>query len=405
MTTNTENTSLKSLVMDEYNYHIAGGNENLKEELRAIEGIPDATYLVKDGKVFVFDKLVQLVKNSLKENSSLKAEDLAIQCFEDAHVTPLEAVKEWNIVPEPYESLEVKKDTFKIRHRIFKSTLPATYSSKSELNNAYADILLGKIVAGAGDFNYRGQSMILSGSFAVSSLPPMPIVNLDGITGKSIDYNFLENSEYVEGFTPITKENFEELKHIESKWNEINSIVQQYVTSNLPEVWKLSENIGLESLNNTVDKPEVVDEEISKKLRELYPELKMLDSATLFEIYENFELDENMGNWEGDTYRYESFILYVLSKLTGTFPELGHWVGYSLLQGHSSEEAIELSNTTIKYTMSLKDLALKTSNVMQYLADNKDITEQRGIKIITLGDIYRQSRKFGSGIVLGTQVP
>lgn len=41
--------------LDEFGYYCGGQNDTLKEDLRKIDGVPNATYLVKDGQVFVFD--------------------------------------------------------------------------------------------------------------------------------------------------------------------------------------------------------------------------------------------------------------------------------------------------------------------------------------------------------------
>jgi len=55
-------TRQKPLVfLDEAGYCFGVQKDGLKEDLRKIEGVPNATYLVKDGQVFVFDKLVRLV--------------------------------------------------------------------------------------------------------------------------------------------------------------------------------------------------------------------------------------------------------------------------------------------------------------------------------------------------------
>lgn len=55
-------THAKIRSMDEVNVLYAGRSERLKEHLRHIEGVPNATYQVFGDQVFVFDKLVELVK-------------------------------------------------------------------------------------------------------------------------------------------------------------------------------------------------------------------------------------------------------------------------------------------------------------------------------------------------------
>lgn len=51
----SEDNSVKTarprvLVVDEYSSFFGGLNDRLKEELRAIEGVPNAAYLVMDGE-------------------------------------------------------------------------------------------------------------------------------------------------------------------------------------------------------------------------------------------------------------------------------------------------------------------------------------------------------------------
>lgn len=64
--------------LDEAGYYFGGHNDGLKEDLRKIDGVPNATYLVKeDGQVFVFDKLVQLVNEHRERQLDVPRADLA----------------------------------------------------------------------------------------------------------------------------------------------------------------------------------------------------------------------------------------------------------------------------------------------------------------------------------------
>lgn len=51
-------------VFDEMGYYMANSNDDVKEALRELPGVPNAQYLVEGKKVFVFEKLVQLVSVS-----------------------------------------------------------------------------------------------------------------------------------------------------------------------------------------------------------------------------------------------------------------------------------------------------------------------------------------------------
>ncbi len=78
---------------DEAGYYFGGQNDNLKEDLRKIEGVPNAAYLVKNGQVFVFDKLVQLVNEKREHHSGLPLADLARSLIVTATVSAKEAVE------------------------------------------------------------------------------------------------------------------------------------------------------------------------------------------------------------------------------------------------------------------------------------------------------------------------
>ncbi len=115
--------------LDEFGYYFGGSNDSLKEDLRKIDGVPNATYLVKDRQVFVFDKLVQLVNEHRKRQSDLPLSDLARSLIEEATVSTKEAVETWGVVPEPYEMAENPESGLMIRHRPFNARLPGTFCS------------------------------------------------------------------------------------------------------------------------------------------------------------------------------------------------------------------------------------------------------------------------------------
>ncbi|HCA5183305.1 TPA: hypothetical protein MW242_002937 [Acinetobacter baumannii] len=399
MENNISNNTKKLVFMDEF--HMLDENESLKEKIRDVEGVPNATYSVKDGKVFVFQKLFKMVENELKVGSSIKVHELTSQLFPEALMTAFEAVKDWNIVPVPYEAYESSPGVYKIRHSIFKATLPAEFKSKSEVDEIFAEILLGKKVLGSGDFNYRGQEMILDTNYSTSSLPPLPELKLEDIDNYEIyansvlySFNYLDNIEFIEGFTPVSKKLFEELKQLESSWSKSNSIVLQHVSNKIADVWKLVGQLDLQSLNNTQSEVPENEAENSTKLVTLYPELSMLNASTLYWLFDGYQEDRYINSWEA--YREDDFIFYFLSALTKTNSDLGHWAAYSLLKGDSRDHIIEFSRAAMQYTKSIGELAYQTSNVMHYLAEDKNNEEQHGPEIMTVMDTVRIGRKFGS---------
>lgn len=69
----------KMMFLDEAGYLLGGNDDTLKEDLRKNEGVPNATYLVKDGQVFVFEKLVKKVKEHRKLMPDVPMADLDSQ--------------------------------------------------------------------------------------------------------------------------------------------------------------------------------------------------------------------------------------------------------------------------------------------------------------------------------------
>lgn len=159
------------VILDEFGYYFGGRNDNLKEDLRKIDGVPNATYLVKGRQVFVFDKLVQLVEEHRKLQPGLPLADLARNLIAEATVSADEAVDTWGVVPEPYELADHSASGLMIRHRPFNARLPGTFQSKDGARDAFANLLLGGIQSGNGDFTYRGQPMTLCDPLDTALLP------------------------------------------------------------------------------------------------------------------------------------------------------------------------------------------------------------------------------------------
>ena len=141
----TSSPQALKVFFDEAAYYFGGNNDGLKEDLRKIEGVPNVTYLVDNGQVFVFDKLVQLVDEHRKRRSDLPLADMARSLIAEATVSANEAVETWGVVPEPYEMVESPTGGLRIRHRPFNALLPESYLTKAAVQNAFANILLSSV--------------------------------------------------------------------------------------------------------------------------------------------------------------------------------------------------------------------------------------------------------------------
>jgi len=140
MTTSTPHAPM--VFLDEAGYYLGDNNDSLKEDLRKIDGVPNATYFVTGGSVFVFDKLVQLINEHREHQSDVPLADLARSLIAEATVSAKEAVTTWGIVPEPYEMKNTASGLM-IRHRSFNAWLPGIFQSKDGALDAFARVLMG----------------------------------------------------------------------------------------------------------------------------------------------------------------------------------------------------------------------------------------------------------------------
>lgn len=111
---------MSQIVTDELHlmFNDLGIKDNLRKILRAIDGIPSVQYLVKDGKVFVFEKLVSLMVSE-KSTEPQKALELLAQ----AYITPMQAVTDWKIVPYPFEAIG-NGNYWVLHHTKFDAVIP-----------------------------------------------------------------------------------------------------------------------------------------------------------------------------------------------------------------------------------------------------------------------------------------
>ncbi|MDS0808335.1 hypothetical protein NUV28_36430, partial [Burkholderia cenocepacia] len=148
-----QNTAKPLVFLDEASFLLNQQNDPLREALREIEAIPNAKYLVRNGRVFVFEKLVQLVRETGAQPKAPQLADLARSLIEDATVSAEEAVSKWSIVPEPYvvESVAEGDDAtqqFEIRHKPFNAFVPGAFSSREATHATLVKLLLGEVVDG-----------------------------------------------------------------------------------------------------------------------------------------------------------------------------------------------------------------------------------------------------------------
>ncbi len=393
--------------IDEASLLFTNGDDGLKEKLRKIEGIPNASYLVKDNRVFVFDKLVSEVKKSLDDkelNESLP--ELALSLISLSTVSPEEAIEHWHIMPEPYKlEKDDSCDDFLIRHRPFNAIIPGLFHEEKEANKALSALLVGSILKGDGDFVYHGQSMKLCEPLNTAILPPRPIIHNVPETGDSkifeYTYTRLGGSKFIEGFEPISESLFDEVKNLEMSWAKTNSYASQCSCNHVEIIWKRVHELSFETLNNPKDAvPDYGQEEIVE-LRSIYPELSMLTDGSLYEHFDSYQMDCcYIRGWTAN--RDDSFLFYLLGKLvikaceSIDAEEVGTMLAYSLLNGDSLNEGLEFSYSWYQYNSVIKCLASRVANAMQFLEKERKQGNLQGNEITTMMDAFRLDRKFNA---------
>lgn len=403
---------LRMLVVDECSSYFGGQNDSLKEELRKIAGVPNATYLVKDGLVFVFDKLVRLVKEHQNLQPDSPLADLACSLIAEATVSAKEAVETWGIVPVPYEmkallvrdivptSYEMAEDRVKslmVRHRPFNARLPGIFQDKNDVQAAFANILVGGIQPGSGDFTYRGQPMTLCEPLDLTLLPARPTIH-EGSEPASWVYTALGTVTYESGFGPVSEVMFNRLKEMEAGWRDDIARAAHHAQSHASEIWARAAGLPLETLNDPSDEvPEYGQEEFTE-LRTCYPELSMLSDGSLYSLFDDFQMEcRYINGWTAN--RDDDFLFYLLGKVADrkndhdTAKEVGEWVADALLHGDSLDVALGFGRDAARYNSAIGRLANRVADAMRFLAEDKKATDLRGHPITTMADTFRIGRK------------
>lgn len=387
------------VVLDEFGYYFGGRNDTLKEDLRKIDGVPNASYLVKDdGQVFVFDKLVQLVNEHRERHSDVPLADLARGLIAEAAVSAKEAVTTWGIVPEPYEMAESTASGFMIRHRPFNARLPGVFQSKDGALDAFASLLLGGIQSGSGDFAYRGQPMTLCDPLDTALLPPRPLIQ-HVEEPESLGYTALGHVAYESGFEPVSEALFDDVKEREAAWKNDSTRAARYTQEHVADIWARAATLRLETLDDPTDEVPEYGQEDFAELRPLYPELSMLSDGALYAWFDAYQSECcYINGWTAN--RDDDFLFYLLGKVAGrqheqdTAKEVGQWVSYALLRGDALDAAFAFGRAAALYKSAICRLARRIADAMRFVADDKKSTDLRGHSITTVMDFFRSARNF-----------
>lgn len=299
----------RMLITDELHHYM--NDESLREKLRQIDGVPGVSYQVQGEKVFVFEKLLQLVKLNGHNLS------LAPELVSQATVTALEAIEDWSVFPVPYERYTDDNGlSWSIYHRYFNAFIPRKNQSSDECNVNAASLLLGHHIGGDGDFSYRGQQLVLNIPFTLNSLPDRPEWLYKNHDDRDI-YSYLLNTDFVPGFAPISEALFNDIKAIELTWKKDTAATFCFVDvlDNTASLWARAGEFGLGAIVGISECSGKEDPVYHADFQALYPELSMLPPAVIQEAFDDY-LE---GMWEMPD-RDEAFLFYLLGR-TASVPE------------------------------------------------------------------------------------
>lgn len=402
-------------VLDELLVASGMPDDRLREALRDIEGIPKTSYVVRDGLVFVFDKLLHEVqKAQTVAGPGNRLPELAAQLLPAAMVSPAEAIEHWGIVPWPYERLSWVSGEFTIQHRAFNSLIPGTFTNKHDVQRALARLIVGDVQPGNGDFTYRGQPLSLCDPLDPALLPPRP--RLPAFDGPAVDrYSALAHVGYLPGFEPVSELLFARVKQLEADWGGESAHCARHVHLRAAELWPRGEDFlprrlaSPNDLSGTIGVPDYALEELAK-LRPLYPELAMMSDGALFTMFDRYQRESRfIKGWTAN--RDDDFLFYLMGQVAGdekyfegeSAIAVGEWVAAAVLAGASFDTALEFGRACESYDSAVARLARRIADAMTFLASDKDTTALQGHEIRTFRDHFQQARSYGSSPMLAEQ--
>ena len=364
--------------------------DELKQEILEVEGVPNVKYQVESDRCFVFDALLDRVRELQRANRETPIAELVTQALPDAWITAQKAVTEHNIVPLPYKLIELDGQ-LAILHEPFNAVLPPRFNHENERQEALAQILLGERLPGVGEFVFRGQAMTQLEPLDLTLLMKMPeLGNLP--TPEREIHPRLEYIRYHPEMPQLTQQQLNKLKEKDLAWETEKEALNKWVYALLELLWQLLPGfVSLLPYDN--DKVPDYQEQNARAVRSLYPELQQLSDSALFWLYDSFEENINKSRyWEAE-YRNDRFLFFLLGVLVepegdDATCDAGEFVGYALLRGNELGKAIAYARSCCKYDLAMRKLWWYFLNCQRYLEEVPDgsVTRLTGEKVGTFSE-------------------
>ena len=387
-----------TVILDEMGYYDQTGDDKLKIALRSLYGVENAEYVVSGDTIFVFDKLVELVKQHLKEYPDADVRTFAPAMVAGAMMPIGEAVRNWGIVPFGYRS-ERKGTGFQIWHTELMARLPKDFENMEAVNDAFVKLLSGNAIPGNGTFVFNGQSLIYTHSMDPDALPerPSPLRNCPK---PKFAKKRLENISYLPGYAPVDEAQFARIQTIESGWALDRECIREDAFKNTDHIWALLENFSWDACNGVEGGISDYEAENLVGLRKLYPRLALLSDSALYHHFDAFEFGcRSARNWQANL--DEGFLFYMLGEAAGCYngdhaqEEFGEFVGHAILSGLAVNDAFQWGKQAEAYNTAVRKLAWRTASAMQFLKSEKTKKPGTGAEIFTFTDMFERSRSSG----------
>jgi hypothetical protein len=384
-------------------------NDPLRVTLREIDGIPNASYLVRGERVFVFDKLVEFVGALGTRTNDPDLPDLGRKLLDAASVSPADAIALWKIMPAPYELNELASGQIAVLHKPFDAHLPEYFESKEAAQPTLTRLLMGETVGGRGDFVYRDQALVLREPLALNpdrfTMAPPVVAECAGAKGV---WCRLESVKWLPGFSPVPESLFAKTRAAEAAWRYACAGMELVAGNRETDLWAAANKVDLARLNTTNGAIPEDWRDAASRLRECYPELAMLSDYTLWSMYGAYQMEYwHMNSWEPS--HDGAFIFYLLGCLADPATErysavsTGKWFAYHWMLGNSVDEARQFACSVRSNMDSLDRLVHRISDAMTFLDNDARATDLRGRKISVLSDMHRMARSKGTKVIPVTQ--
>lgn len=400
---------MSQIVTDELHsmFNDQASKDNLRMILRAIDGIPGVQYLAKDGKVFVFEKLVSLMSS---ETSSEPQKALAL--LEQAYVTPMQAVTDWKIVPYPFEVIG-NGNYWVLHHTKFDAVIPKKFDSLVQLHEAMADLLIGRsITPDASELMepnlFYFEKQVYKSIVSLADLPTDPLAEWDDMTADSVEMLAVE--QYHPGHPLLTEIVFTGIKEVSGKWQGKLDWMHCAAEHDDQAISSIS-FLPLKRLSAeyaTTWEPEEDDKQVIAALRGHYPELADVNDVALYFLYDEFQMACNQVSG-AEPIRDTDFLFYATGTALGVDDEgtavrdAGKIAVYLLSENTPAEVLAQNIQEYVARDKSLRQLALWRWNVSKFLENFAQTESGAGQPIAVFSDLMKIGRKYGSTSVTVTQ--